>query len=384
MSAQNSTQPMVEITRGGQVESLHRGAIAVVDAQGRLVASLGQPKHPFFARSAAKPFQALAFVCSGAADAYGVTDEELAVICGSHSGEPRHVELVESLLHKTGIAAGQLQCGLHPPFDTQVRRALYESRQSPSVLQNNCSGKHLAMLATARYLGLTLEDYLHPEHGVQVAIRGLLAFLAGLEPEEIDLAVDGCGAPAFHLPLRAFALAMARLAEAGEGLAPPDDDDRELEDELYDETDRPSSPASDAEGAEALPVPLSGGLARVWKAMKEHPVLVAGSRGRLDTDLMRVAADHQVPLIAKSGAEGVYALAAVREGEAFGIAVKVEDGAERARNCASLETLYQLQLLPEDALDELSGYHQPVLLDRRDEPAGEINPVFKLNRGLPG
>ncbi len=384
MTAQNSTQPMVEITRGGRLESLHRGVIAVVDAGGHLVASLGQPKHEFFTRSAAKPFQALAFVCSGAADAFAVTDEELAVICGSHSGEARHVELVESLLQKTGLSPEQLQCGLHPPFDTQVRRALYEERRGPSVLQNNCSGKHLAMLATARHLGLTLEDYLHPEHGVQVAIRGLLAFLAGLEPEEIELGVDGCGAPAHHLPLRSFALAMARLAAAGEGIASLEEDEEELEDEVYDEDESASGDEPAGEGAEALPVPLSSGLARVWNAMKSHPVLVAGSRGRIDTDLMRVAAAHRVPLVAKSGAEGVYAIATVRDREAYGIVVKVEDGAERARNCACLEALYQLQILPEEAFDALSGYHQPVVLDRRDDPVGEVNPIFKLNRGLPG
>jgi len=392
MSTHSSYLPIVEITRGGKLESLHRGAVTVVDARGRLVASLGNPKEPIFTRSAAKPFQALAHVCSGAADAFGVTPEELAVICGSHSGEPQHLEIVESLLRKTGIRPEELLCGVHPPFDAQARRALYQARQEPTVLHNNCSAKHIGLLATARHLGLDPEGYTRPDHGVQVAIRSLLAFLAGLEAEEIELASDGCAVPAFCLPLRSFAFAVARLAAAGEGVREIPPEDVALEEELYDEPDPeaglelPEEPAAGGaadEPEDGLPVPLDAALARVWQAMRDHPVLVAGSRGRLDTDLMRQAAAHGVPLVAKSGAEGVYAIGLVHDGRAFGIALKIEDGAERARNSAALETLAQLGFLPEAAIEALSGYHQPVILNRRDEPVGEVNPVFRLNRGLP-
>jgi L-asparaginase II len=397
MGSTNSYQPMVEITRNARLESLHRGAVAVVDARGKLVASLGNPKQPAYLRSAAKPFQALALICSGAADAFGVTEEELALICGSHSGEACHIAIMESLLRRTGLRAEQLHCGIHPPFDAQARRTLVESGITPTVLHNNCSGKHAAMLATSKHLGLTLEDYADPEHGVQTAIQGILAFLAGLEPHEIEIGVDGCAVPAFYVPLRSFSLAMARLAAAGEGTDEVRQEDEALEDALYDEEDEvdgtegggtgraetATGGALDGETDESLPVSLPDGLARVWRAMISHPVIFGGSRGRLDTDLMRVAAEHGVPLVAKSGAEGVYAMAVVSDGEAYGITIKIEDGAERARNSAAIEVLRQLDLLPEEAIDLLSGYHQPVILTRRDEAVGEVNPIFRLNRGLP-
>lgn len=393
MSSNNTYVPIVEITRGGKLESLHRGAVSVVDARGRLVASLGNPKQPVYTRSAAKPFQALALVCSGGADAFGLTEEELALICGSHSGEPQHIALAESLLRKTGLRAEQLLCGVHPPFDSQARRTLFEARQEPTVLHNNCSAQHLGMLATAKHLGLSLENYIDPEHGVQVAIRGLLAFLAGMEADEIEVGGDGCAAPAFYMPLRSFALAWARMAAAGEGVreTPPEDsaladqlsDAAEEADDLVAEITEPEAAGDSGDEEDGLPVSIHEGLRRIWRAMKQHPLIIAGSRGRLDTDLMRVAAGHGVPLIAKSGAEGVYAMAVVAEGRALGITLKIEDGAERARNCVAIETLAQLQVLPEEAFDALSGYHQPVILNRREEPVGEVYPVFRLNRGLP-
>jgi L-asparaginase II len=401
--------PMVEITRGRHVESVHHGAIAVVDAAGRLYASLGDPKEPVFVRSSAKPFQALALVCSGAADAFGVTEEELAIVCASHSGEPRHIELVGSLMRKAEIKPSDLHCGIHPPFDVASRRALAAAGEEPSVLHNNCSGKHVGMLAAAKHLGLPLSGYVDPEHDVQIAIRGLLAFLSGLDPDDLGVAIDGCGAPTFFLPLRGFALAMARLAAAGEGTSQPlakdefgPNDEEDYEDDEEDEafradieyeeeaeggSPRPvSSEQQEAEpgGEDGFPVSVPQGLARVWRAMKNNPVLIAGSRARLCTDTMRVASHLGIPFVAKSGAEGFYAMALVHHGRALGIALKVEDGAERARNAAALETLFQLDLLPEEAREPLSGYHQPPILNRLDRPVGEVHARFRLNRGLPG
>lgn len=406
--------PMVEVTRGRQVESVHRGGIAVVDAQGHLVASLGDPKERVFVRSSAKPFQALALVCSGAADAFGITEEELAVVCASHSGEPQHIELVTSLLRKTGLSASDLHCGIHPPFDAQARRAMAAAGEEPTVLHNNCSGKHVGMLAAARHLGLPLSGYVDPQHDVQVAIRGLLSFLAGMDPDDLGLAVDGCGVPTFYLPMRGFALAMARLAAAGEGIqgqpgAPVldvgdevggryDDEDEDLDDPDYDDEDFEDDSDDDEddgdeddedfeeehEAEESFPVSVPQGLARVWKAMRRNPILIAGSRGRLCTDLMRVAGHLGIPLVAKSGAEGFYAMSLIHRGRAYGIAVKVEDGAERARNSAALETLFQLEFLPEEAREPLAGYHQPPVLNRLNRPVGEVRPRFRLSRGLPG
>ncbi len=393
MAANQSYLPMVEVTRGQRVESLHRGAIAVVDSRGRLIASLGNPKEPVYLRSSAKPIQALALVCSGAADAFKLTDEELAVVCGSHSGEPRHVELVQSVLRKAGLKVSDLQCGAHPPFDPASRRALAQAGEEPSALHNNCSGKHAGMLAAAKHLGLPTATYLDSRHEIQVAIRGLLAFLAGMDPEEVGLAVDGCAAPTFLLPLRSFALAMARMAAAGENLEqgiPEAIDDSEggagYSEEGRGEAELEEVAEYEVEDneEETFPVSVPDGLARIWKAMKGNPVILAGSRGRICTDVMRVAAHLGIPLIAKSGAEGVYAMAVVDRGQAYGIALKVEDGAERARNAAALETLLQLGFLPNEARDTLVGYYRPPVLNQRGEAVGEVRVRFRLNRGLPG
>ncbi len=371
--------PMVEVTRGDWVESSHRGAMAVVDMNGRLVASLGHPIQPIFVRSCAKPFQALALVCSGAADAFGVTEEELAVVSASHSGEPEHVRLVASLLQKAKVDPSLLRCGIHPPFDSHARRALAAAKTEPNVFHNNCSGKHAGMLVTAKHLGLSLEDYVDPEHAVQVAIRGLLAFLAGLDAGEVDVAIDGCTAPTYHLPLRAFALAFARLAAVGEGvpMQSPTADPEWEEDEAH-------ASAFDLEAENAFPVSIREGLTRVWGAMRRHPALIGGTRGRLCTDLMNAAAALDIPLVAKSGAEGAYAMAVIKEGRAFGIALKVEDGAQRARDAASLEALFQLGLLPTEAEETMASYHRQLVLNHRDETVGEVRARFRLSYGLPG
>lgn len=391
--------PAVQVTRGMYVESVHRGAIAVVDSGGRLVASLGNPLENVYLRSCAKPFQALAFVCSGAVDGFDISEEELAVACASHSGEPEHQERVASILRKAGLTESALRCGVHPPFDGPTREAMLASGAAPTALHNNCSGKHAAMLATARFLDLPTESYTHPDHAVQVAIRGILGYLCGLEPEEIQTSPDGCNAPAFRVPLRAFSLAMARLAAEGEGVqdvrARPtraqaqrhrtlSEDSYQDEDELADVYDRDlEHELTSSDNPDPFPVPISQGLKRVWTAMRAHPHLIAGRHGRLCTDLMQAAASFDIPLVAKSGAEGTYAVATVQDGVGVGIAIKIEDGAQRARDSAAIETLFQLAILPEDARGPLAGYHRQTILNLLQEPVGEIRPAFKLTPGLP-
>ncbi len=389
--ASQSFAPMVEISRGGLIESDHRGAVAVVDSSGRLVASLGNPREPILLRSSAKPFQALALVCSGAAQAYGLTDEELAVVCSSHGGDERQVELVESILQKAGLDESMLRCGIHAPMDPAVRRSLAREGREPGPLHNNCSGKHAGMLATARHLGLTLHDYIEPDHGVQQAILGLLAFLAGMEADQIQTARGGCSAPTACLPLRSMALAMARLAAAGEGLLRPDPGnmdpsllvpDEEVAEFYDDPPDEP--PDQGREFEDELPVPLEEGLATLWRAMRGHPMLIAGAQGRIDTDIMRSCGQVGIPLVAKAGAEGVYTMAMALEDEAYGIALKIEDGAERARNAAAVQVLVTLDLIPDEAAQALAGYHRPVILNCRGDVVGSVVPVFQLNLGIPG
>ncbi len=204
------TETLVEVWRGGRVESEHRGAIAVVDANGRVLAHSGDVLVTSYLRSSAKPFQLLPLIESGAADRFGFTDRELAVIAGSHSGEPRHLEAVQSILNKIGIGDEALQCGLHVPFNPEAAKALRVANQSASVLHNNCSGKHAGMLAQAVDRGLSTADYLDPQHPVQIGIRHRLAQLADLAFDDIGVGVDGCSAPCFALPLKHAALAFAR------------------------------------------------------------------------------------------------------------------------------------------------------------------------------
>ncbi len=300
------TETLVEVWRGGRVESEHRGAIAVVDANGRVLAHSGDVLVTSYLRSSAKPFQLLPLIESGAADRLGFTDRELAVIAGSHSGEPRHLEAVQSILNKIGIGDEALQCGLHAPFSPEAAKALRAANQNASVLHNNCSGKHAGMLAQAVDRGLSTADYLDPQHPVQIDIRHRLAQLADVAFDDIGVGVDGCSAPCFALPLKNAALAFARLAQ--------------------------QCVLSDSKDA---------ALARVAQVMIDYPEMVAGE-GRLDTDLMRATAGR---LFSKGGAEGFHGIGVLAQGDqpAYGIAWKIGDGdGKRGGHPAVIEALRQL------------------------------------------
>ncbi|MBI5565321.1 MAG: asparaginase, partial [Chloroflexi bacterium] len=291
------TEALVEVWRGGHVESEHRGAIAVVDAQGQLLAHIGDVLLTSYLRSSAKPFQLLPLIESGAADRFGFTDRELAVIAGSHSGEPRHLETVQSILSKIGLSDNALQCGVHVPFNPAVAKSLRVANQSASVLHNNCSGKHAGLLAQAIDRGVRTADYLDPQHPVQITIRQRLAELADLEFDAVGVGVDGCSAPCFALPLKKAALAFARLAEAGS------------------EMQEAGSRMQDAR---------TQSLAKVTQVMIGYPEMVAGE-GRLDTDLMWAANGR---LFSKGGAEGFHGVGVLAQGDqsAYGIAWKIGDG----------------------------------------------------------
>jgi L-asparaginase II len=331
------TVALVEVTRGGRVESEHRGAVAVVDAQGNLIAHAGDVALVSYLRSSAKPFQLLPLVESGAADRFGFTDAELAVIAGSHSGEPRHVAAVQSILNKIGLREDALQCGIHVPFNADAAKALRAEGREPSRLHNNCSGKHSGMLAQAVDRGLSTHDYLDPQHPVQIAIRQRLAELGGITFDQIGVGVDGCSAPCFAMPLRAAALAFARLAEARED-----------------------------------------GLRRVARAMLDHPEMVAGE-GRIDTDLMRAMPNR---LASKGGAEGYHGMGIVQpDGSAWGIAIKIADGdGKRGGHPVIIEVLRQLGILDDAALAKLQSYHTWPVTNHRGLEVGELRANFKLIR----
>jgi L-asparaginase II len=344
---------LVEVTRGELVESRHRGSLAVVDADGSLVASVGDPDAVIFLRSSAKPFQLAPFVASGRFDAYDFPApvEALAVMAASHAGEDRHLRTVQALLRAGGLTRDVLACGVHEPFDKETARRLIRDAEPLTPLRHNCSGKHAGMALHAKAAGWPVETYWQAGHPIQQLALETVSAVTDVPAGEIVTATDGCGVVTFGLPLRGLALAFARLAD-------------------------PSGLTDDS---------LRSALTRIRDAMMAHPELVAGERRMFDTALMRAAPGR---LVSKGGAEGVAAVgilaggSAKREG-AIGLALKIEDGdgSRRARGVATCAALNQLGVLDDTALERLAEFASPPILDPRGDRSGAAGPTFKLFSG---
>src|SRR5512135_35391 len=335
------TETLVEVVRGGRVESEHRGGIAVVDAGGKLIAQVGDVNLTTYLRSTAKPFQLLPLVESGAAERFQFTDQELAIMAGSHSGEARHIEVVQSILNKIGLTEDALQCGAHVPYSSASASALAAQGKVPTALYNNCSGKHAGMLAAAADRGLSIHDYLDPRHPIQISIRQAIADLSGVPFDEIGVCIDGCSAPNFALSLKATALVFAKLASEEDGS------------------------------------PRGKSLARIARAMSSNPEMVAGEK-RLDTDLMRVV---QGRVVSKGGAEGFHGLGIFStDGKrAVGLALKIGDGdGKRGGHPAVIEALRQLKVLSANELEALTDYRGWKLTNHRGTEVGEVRAKFDM------
>lgn len=327
----------VEVTRGGLVESRHRVSAALVDDQGRLRAWAGDPELLTFFRSAAKPLQALPIVADGAADAFGLSDAELAVCCASHSGEPPHVEAVRSILEKIGCSEDDLVCGPHWPLHEPTADALREQGASPRRIHNNCSGKHAGMLAWSRHQGVDTKNYHRVDHPVQRRICSEIASWAASTCEAMPVGVDGCGVPSFAQPLNVMAGIYARIVAAAE-----------------------REPA--------------GAAGRVTRAMTAEPYF-AGGTGRLTSRLIEVTGGR---LLAKYGAEAIYCLG--DRDRSWGVAVKVEDGGRRAVGPAVIDFIAQMGMLTADELEALEDRHTSAVRNTRDKIVGEIRPNFRVVR----
>src|SRR3989442_2664018 len=214
--------PLVEAWRGPIVESLHRGHLIAVNGLGQTITALGTREPVTYVRSSGKPFQAIPLIASGAADRFGFTTQEIAIACGSHSGEPAHVDTVQSMLRKIGLDESALKCGVHVPFSAEAARELARNQKPPSVLQNNCSGKHAGMLALAIQLGGPVATYNQWTNPVQREIGQTVSVFSNIPLEKIAIGIDGCGAPVFGIPVKAMALMYARL------VSPPTDFDSRL------------------------------------------------------------------------------------------------------------------------------------------------------------
>jgi len=344
--------PLLELTRGSIVESIHFGAIAVVDARGNLIASYGDPQAVSYLRSTAKPFQALPFIENDGHKFYKLSQREIAVMCASHSGTNEQVAVVQGLQKKTGVSEADLQCGVHPLSHEPTLEAMRQRGEQVTPNRNNCSGKHTGMLAYARMKALPTEDYLNPHHPIQQDILNTFAAMCKVTVEQIEIGTDGCSAPNFAVPLFNAALGLARLCdpEAG-GVQPPS---RQI------------------------------ACHTILEAMTSHPEMIGG-QDSFDTRLMQATGGR---ILAKSGAEGYFGLG-LRHGTlspnspGAGIAIKVSDGdaSQRARPAAVLEVLRQLGMLMSSEMDRLSEYGPSTgVYNWQRLEVGRLRPGFQLSR----
>lgn len=349
-------QPLFEVTRGDIPESIHYGSIAIVDADGKLISSCGDPKAVAFLRSSAKPFQALPFVERGGVEYYGFTPRELSIVCASHEGSDLHVQTVQGIQRKIGVEETSLQCGVHMPGDPEAFKSVIVNNRQPTPNQNNCSGKHTGMLAHAKMRDLPLESYLDINHPIQQDILAAFSEMCQHPVHEIRLGTDGCSAPNFAIPLYNAALAMARIC-----------DPRELS----------------AERASAC--------RKITSAMTTHPEMVS-AYGEFDEQLMRAG---EGKIVCKRGAEGYQMIGLLpgilRTGSpGVGIALKVSDGdpsrtdldlahRTRVRPAVALEILRQLGALSSKQTEALASFGpiKPVR-NHRAIVTGQSRPVFEL------
>ncbi len=332
------TNPVVaEVMRANRVESAHRGAGAVVDGSGRIVAAFGDVERPVYPRSAVKALQALPLIESGAADRLHLAEGEIALACASHSGEEAHVATARSMLAKAGRDAGALECGAHWPIGESAARALARSGRTPNALHNNCSGKHAGFICLACALGVDPKGYVAPGHPVQRLVTAALAEATGARLSEENRGVDGCSIPTYAMPLRALAHGFARFA-TGQGLSPA----------------------------------RSRAAARIRAAVAARPFLVAGA-GRFDTEIMTMLGAR---VFAKGGAEGVFCAALPDAG--LGLAVKADDGAARAAQAMIAALIGRHGGFDDELKARLSPFISPRLLNWNGLEVGVLRPAGPL------
>ncbi len=355
-------QPIFQLTRGDIVESLHFGAIAVVQPDGTLAAWYGDPQLVTFTRSSAKPIQALPFLENDGMSHFGLTLQEVALLCASHSGTDEHVAVVKSIQAKTGVSESDLLCGTHTAYDRKTAEAMRQRGEAPTPNRHNCSGKHTGMLAFAHLLGIPNGEgeleYIDPDHPVQERILNTLAEMADLSLTEIHIGIDGCSAPNFALPLKNTALVFARLCQ-------PD----------------------------SLPEKRAETCHLITKAMLTYPDMIGGP-DNFDTTLMQAA---QGKVICKGGAEGFQAFGimpgAIKPGSpAMGVAIKISDGDLKGHNfpagdprghvrpAITLEVLRQLGAFDAADLEKLVEYGPQFSIENwRKLKVGLASPCFELN-----
>lgn len=330
-------EPLVAVERGGFVGSLHRGTIAIADPKGDVSLAVGDVRQPVFLRSAAKPFQVMPAVLSGGIERFGLTQQELAILCASHAAEQRHIDTVLAVLDKIGLPEDALRCGTHPPIHVATAESRIRAGLAPSPVCNNCSGAHTGMLVACRAMGWPIDTYGEPSHPLQVMTREILGAFTDIPAEAIEYGIDNCAVPAFHLPLDRAAVAFARLATGDQ-----------------------------------VPAHLAAAAATVRDAMMAHPWMIGGEDS-FDSHLMDVAGGT---LVCKGGAEGFQGVGML-EGS-LGLAIKISDGNARAIPPAVLRVLTHLNVLPTTSMHRLTQFSEPVSRNVPGEIIGRLVPVFSL------
>jgi len=339
-------EPLVEVTRGEIVESIHFGAFCMVDSRGNLLAHQGSPELITYPRSSLKPLQVLPLIERGGPQAFGFDDEEIAIMCGSHAGTDRHRAVLERMHRKIGVTEADLACGVHWPYDTETREAMQKEGKAPTTLHHNCSGKHTGMLAQAVLREVSTQNYLDLSHPVQVAIREVVGEMVGMDPEHLPVGVDGCSAPVYGVSMVAMAHAIAKMAD----------------------------PVGLGEARQSA-------CRKVTAAMIQQPFMVAGP-GQFDTDLMSAARGK---VFSKAGAEGYQVIGVLpgvitENSPGVGIAIKISDGdaRSRARTSVSLTLLEGLSVLEENELSQLGNYGNVPVKNWRKLEVGAVRPIFSL------
>lgn len=338
------TEILAKVMRGGTLESVHRGTLLVIDGNGEKIAEIGDSSIVTFWRSAAKALQTIPLIASGAADAYRLTDKEIALACASHSGESFHTDLASQMLEKVGLDETDMRCGSHLPFHKESAHSLIRKGEKETQLHNNCSGKHAGMLAFAKHIGADVETYLSIENPVQKTILKTVSTFTEVPQDEIKIGIDGCSAPNFAVPLSSMALAYAKL------IKPPLSFDEELR----------------------------KACERIVSAKMKYPEMVGGSF-RLDTKIMQ---SLQGKIVCKVGAEGVWSagiLPCEKWKKGLSIALKIEDGNDdRARPVVAIELLRQLAVMTDESEETLKEFSPIILKNRMNKAVGEIVADFEL------
>jgi L-asparaginase II len=345
-----SNPDLVHALRGGIVESFHRGALAIVDADGALLTALGDVERPIFPRSACKVLQALPLVASGAAEHFGLDDSELALACASHGGEPAHVATAARLLAKAGLDVTALECGAHWPYADSTVKSMARAGEQPSALHNNCSGKHAGFVcvgclmarAAGREPAEFVRGYIRPDHPVMREVSAALAAATGVDLAKAPVGTDGCSIPTYAIPLRSLALGFARVA-TGVGLQ-----------------------ADHARAAK-----------RLRQAVAVAPLMVGGSV-KFDSRVMQRLGAR---VFCKVGAEGVYGAALPDQG--LGVAIKLDDGnTARAAEVVMAAVIEALLPLADDEPAFLRGFSDAPLVNWNGIEVGRLQASGGLRQAL--